>query len=156
MKINITRKQYMELLKLVFIGSWIADSHNTTSQKRVFDEIEQYILSQWKGFAAEDEVEYDPGSGQYYYTRNFEDNSGVMEIIDQYDEDTFWESLINRLAMRDFRKHYGEDKIKAMELEKIFEAQDPFVKKYEDEILENGLENIILRNDAVKGPFKTT
>jgi len=58
--------------------------------------------------------------------------------------------------MRDFRKHYGEDKIKAMEPEKFFEAQDPFVKKYEDEILENGLENIILRNDAVKGPFKTT
>jgi hypothetical protein len=129
-------------LKLVFIGTWIADSHNATSKKGTFDDIEQYILSQWKDFAAKDEVEYDPDSGRYCHTQSFEDNSGVMKIIDQYDEDTFWESLIRQLAMRDFRKQYGEDKIKAMELEEIFEANDPFVKKYEDEIFENALRTL--------------
>jgi hypothetical protein len=155
MKINLTKKQYHDLLRLVFLGSWMADSHNATRRSGTFDEIEQHILSCGKEFGVEDDLDYDEKTKEYYFSEDFENNSGVMRIIDEYDADTFWETLVDRLAARDLRNTYGEDKIKTMEFEELVKAQEPYIKKYEDEIYENGLANIVFRNDALKGPFRT-
>ncbi len=155
MKINFTKKQYHDLLRLVFLGTWVADSHCATKRSGTFDEIEQHILSCGKEFGVEDDMDYDEKTKEYYFSEDFENNSGVMRIIDEYDDDTFWEILVERLAARDVRNKYGEDKIKTMEFEELREAQEQYIKKYEDEIYKNGLENIVLRNEALKGPFRT-
>lgn len=59
MKIDITKKQYKTLLKLLHLGTWMANAHRTDDRIEEFDEFEQYVLSFFKDFGMDDSVEYD-------------------------------------------------------------------------------------------------
>jgi hypothetical protein len=41
-----------------------------------------------------------------------------------------------------------------MGVEEYLKLEEPFVTKYTDEFSESGLDNVILRNDAARAPFK--
>lgn len=148
MKINITKKQYKTLIKLIHLGTWMANAHRTDDRIEEFDELEQYILSFCKDFGMDDSVEYAEDLKMFFLTGEFLDESGVEELIDEYDNDTFWEELIHRMAERDLIEKYGEDTVRKMELEERLDKEWPFLNVYEEEFDENGLKNLRL----IKGP----
>jgi len=93
MKINLTKKQYVLLIKILYLGTWMANAHRTDDKIEEFEEFEQYILSFSKNFGMEDSVEYDEGLKMFFLTEEFINNSGVQELIDEYDNDTFGMNL---------------------------------------------------------------
>lgn len=148
MKINITKKQYKTLIKLLHLGTWMANAYRTDDRIEEFDEIEQYILSFCKDLGMDDSVEYDEDLKMFFLTGEFLDESGVEELIDEYDNDTFWDGLMYRMAKRDMIEKYGEDTVRKMELEEIINKEQPFLNAYGKEFEENGLKNLRL----IKGP----
>ena len=46
-------------------------------------------------------VEYDPEMGKYFPTREYDETNVVMDAIVDYDNESFWEELMERLATRD-------------------------------------------------------
>lgn len=142
-KIELTKKQFFTLLKIVYIGNWLANAHRTTDRIKEYDEITDYIFSHAKQFGFAEYVdEEEAAEGKYYSTRQFEEETEVGFLHEEYNNDTFWEELIERLAVRDTVRNYGEESLAAMDdrerISKIWDARE----KYEKIFSEAGLDAV--------------
>ena len=146
-QIDFSEAQLKTLLKLVYLGNWMVNSFQTDDIEDECDDLESYLLS----FAAEAGLENfvckENGNQRKYPSSELEDILNVY--IDRYNNDSFWDELIERLAWRDFARRYGEDAKKEMRQSERLRKIDPIVKKYIDEFSESGIENIILKQDLV-------
>lgn len=145
MKIFFSKKQYETLLKLAYLGGWVANSHKAGDDVDTeFEQMEDYINSFAEDFGM-GELFRQGEDGIIYPTIEFEEM--LDPYIDEYNEENFWETLVNRLARRDFIAQYGEDTVSGMDFAELFEKEEPFLKKYDDEFYANGLKNLYIRND---------
>ncbi|OPX97209.1 MAG: hypothetical protein A4E62_00061 [Syntrophorhabdus sp. PtaU1.Bin002] len=141
MKIDFTEKQYIRLLKVLYLGTWMTDAFNTESSGEC-DDLEQYVLSFAEGFGLKDHVTYDENLTTYSYAGEFEKSTGARQVINEYDENVFWYELIHRMAKRDFMRAHGVGIIGKMSIEERFEREDQYIKWYEDEFSTNSIENL--------------
>lgn len=148
MKINLTKNDYRTLLDLLYLGNWILQSHDVDQdpQKAKYLTLEQKFLALAAEFGFGHLVEYDEELKEYFPTKAFEDKSMVMPAIYAYDNDTFWEELGDRLALRDLIRQEGEDRVQAMELKERFEKLAPFLEKYHEEFEQHGLDRISIKD----------
>jgi hypothetical protein len=144
MKIEFTQKQYEALLKIVYLGSWMASSTKEEPAKE-YENIEQYVLSFAKDFKMEKFVGFDKKLKSYYPSEEFENATDVIEQIDDYDEYKVWETLVLYLSHRDIVKKYGEKKVEQMSEEELLEKEYPLIQKYEEEFREHGFDNLFVK-----------
>ena len=145
MKIEFTQKQYEALLKIVYLGSWMASSTKEEPAKE-YEKIEQYVLSFAKDFKMEKFVGFDKKQKSYYPSEEFENSTDVVEQIDSYNEYTVWEALVLFLSRRDLIKKYGAEKVDKMSDEELLEKEYPFIQKYEEEFRDHGLDNLYVKS----------
>lgn len=154
-KIELTREQFLTLLKLVYLGNWMANAHRTGSaedpQKKDYEDIEHLIFSYAKKFGFDRYVDDEDGiEGRFYPTSYFEEETDVDDLHQEYDEETFWDELANRLGERDLFRHYTEEEIQKMSREERMSKLYEFIDKWSDEINEHGIERLSVneeRND---------
>ncbi|MFW5896542.1 MAG: hypothetical protein ACOCVQ_00485 [Bacillota bacterium] len=154
MKIDLSHDEYMHLVEMLHMARWMLDSYipgEPPEELRPYAELEQKIMAHARKFGVgEDLIEWVPGMGRYFHTRQFEEESGVFDRIEKYDGATVWEELPFWLARRDFVEEYGEQIDYSNEDELAFAYYD-LVRKYHDEFLENGVENLRLCTGREKG-----
>ena len=144
MKINITRKEYRKLLELLMVADSVLDVYEAEDPDdgKEYDEVIQKFLSYAKEMGCENLIEHDAEEDEYYPTSEFEDNGQYMEIVDKFAVDSFWETLISRLAERDLRASKGV----AAQEEFSFEDMVSFIgeseEQWADEFAEHGLQRI--------------
>ena len=155
--IPLTRAQFRALLKAVYLGNWMANANRDGSRRdpRVeeYDEIEEYVLSFAKQFGFDEYVDDDEviHGRKFFPTRQFEDMTHVEGMIDEYNNENFWDELIDRLGERDFHRRYSEKEIKAMSREERWEKLDACTNAWADEVEANGLENLwVLKGENKK------
>jgi len=146
--ITFTKEQYRVLLKALFWAEWVknADYSIPDEEGKELQELEQYIFSFTQQSQTTDWITYEDELKKYYPTRLMEDE--LQSVIDKYDEHSFWEKLIHRMARRDTYKKYGAENIK--DISDFWEKEEPFLKKYEEEFVENGIDNLQLAADLDK------
>ena len=88
---------------------------------------------------------YEPELKGYFPTREYEEDSDVRKFIEEFENDSFWDELITRLAERDFGKEVGEG-IKEMSVEKRFQRLSELEEKYAEEFEREGLRNLRCAN----------
>jgi hypothetical protein len=148
MKIELTNKQYKDLIELLFLGNWLANASRTGAEgdERLekYEEIQDYILSQAKHFQADDVVKEE--GNDFYTTMDFE--KLLMPIVEEYDDYTFWEQISMKLANRDMLREIGPvSQLKEEHRERMYEIED----QYEIEFNKNGLKNLeIMKQDKKK------
>ena len=145
MKIDITNEEYMDLLDLFHIASWVLVSHKTTVDPRA--EKLEMIIQKFYALAREmgrgDLVEYDPGRGKYRPTKTLEDTSRSLEFIDEFVDHSFWDELIVRFAERDAaRQAGGYGKLDLLNHEDRHALVDPLEERYAEEFNERGIEQL--------------
>ncbi len=145
MKIEITKEEYVDLLDLLHIASWVLVSHKT----EVDPQIEKYdfIIQRFYALAAEmgrgDLIEYDRGRKRYHPTRAFEDTSHAPGFIDDFVDHSFWDELIIRFAERDAaRQAEGYDKLDLLNHEDRHALEGPLEERYTEEFNEHGIERL--------------
>jgi hypothetical protein len=143
MKLDMTKSQYETLLKIVYLGNWVAASATEEAAKE-FDDFEQYVLSLAKDFDLAEYSGFDEDEKSYYPTEEFEEKTGVVDMIGDYNMHTVWEEMVLSLARRDLVAEYGEEKVQAMTDDELMEKEYPFVLKYEEEFRENGFQNLTI------------
>jgi hypothetical protein len=143
MKIDLTKKQYETLMKMVYLGNWLVNSAKSEPEKE-FEDLEQMILSRAKDFGLETHAGFDEEAKAYYPTEAFEEETGVVDIIGEYNMYTVWEELVLALSKRDLAAEYGKEKVDEMADEELMEKEYPFILKYEEEFRENGFENLVI------------
>jgi hypothetical protein len=150
MNVNFSKEQFLNLLKIVYLGNWMANAiHNNSKEdphNKDFEEIENYIYSFAKEFGFEKYFEYDPKLKRYFPTNEFD--VLVQEYIDEYDDHAFWDELFYRMSDRDFNRAYSNKKISEMEQLERFEKEEPFRNKWDKEINEHGIERLDIIENA--------
>lgn len=143
MQIEFNKKQYENLLKLVYLGNWMANAHRADDRIEKFEELEHYIFSFAKDFGFPKYADAEMvGDGKFYPTRKFEEETEVHDLHDDYDNETFWHEIADRLSRRDFVRKYSMGEYKNMDTEERFEKMQEFDDKWDDEFEEYGIERL--------------
>ncbi len=141
MDITLNENQYENLIKLVFLGDWLINSFRTERIKD-FEELESLVYSFAQDSELEKFVSFDEATREYFPSDSLEE--AVVDYIEEYDEDNFWDELVRSLGQRDFVRHFGRAAIQKMKFEEMLEKERPFVEKYVAEFEKSGLRNLIL------------
>jgi len=84
MKIHFSKKEYRQLLDLVFLGDWMASGHLEDTESP-YEELRNKIYSHAKDFGFDDLIVYDKTEDAYFETALFEDQ-GVLNVVEAYNQ----------------------------------------------------------------------
>jgi len=144
MGIDLTKKQYRDLLLSVIIGTYIREAVDESNGKDIKHtrELEDYLMTFAKDFDSEDMIENFEGKflvPSDAVTKEYHDH-----YIDEFAEDSFWHNLITRLGQRDFDKHATKeerDKVKKND-GWLTGVIDKYYQKYENEFEERDIDRL--------------
>ena len=140
MEISLSRQQFEALLKVVYLGDWMVNAIRVAgSYIPEFEDLEQFLLSLGHRSGFDDVVEFEPVLSQFFLKDEVYEK--LQPYIDEYDDEAFWDGLVDRLAERDFEETYG-DAEQRMDQKERFEKLSAFVDKYEAEIEQHGMERL--------------
>jgi superfamily II DNA helicase RecQ len=141
-QISLTKEQYKTLVEMINCGEWMINATRTDRIKK-YEKLEQYIYSFTKEAGLQDCIDYDDELKMFFPTKEFEETS-LHPFHDEYDQETFWEELIDQLAQRDLIAQFGaESFMKLPDKERSaarYEAETIYNKEFE----KNGIENLVL------------
>ena len=140
--LSLSQAEYKTLIELVYMGDWMANAIRTPGKEiKKYKRVEQLLYKLAAENDSGDLFEYAKKYQKYFPTRKFEE-SAVSELIQEYDDEQFWEELPSLLGMRDFSRKYGEQKTEAMNPHEFIEKSHPFLEKYWDEMEKYGVERL--------------
>ena len=147
MKITLSNAEYRLLIELLYLGEWMVSAHDENqpgAPAGKYDALLQKLLS----YANEPElaglVERLPEDGKLYPTRQVEDS--MLEVIYEYDEESFWMELVERLVERDVRATQPDGQ--RPQIKEYMELAGPIEDRYVREFETHGLERLKLPQDA--------
>jgi len=143
--LDLNKKQFERLLKIAYLGEWMINASRDNPLKE-YEEIDDLIFSLAGQFGLEKYYTHEPQDGNCYYpSRFFEEGTDVHKFREKYDEETFWDELIDRLGERDFYRRYSEKEILAMTQKERFIKVYEFIDKWAEEINKNGIERLKIK-----------
>jgi hypothetical protein len=145
MNISLTKEQLASLVKLVYLGNRMANDWRTEDVIEEYDEVESLVLEAAQKHGLGDYVEFDEETGKAVPSAGLEEK--MAETVDFYNDNSFWDQLIYRMADRDYVRKFGEGALDELTTERGMERERPLVEKYEKEFNENGLDRIEIRRD---------
>ncbi|MBN4058146.1 hypothetical protein JYT55_00160 [Mariprofundus ferrooxydans] len=152
MTLNFTKAELLQLLQLAYIGNWVKHSDETLDNPREDTEIDEKVLQKISAAIFKAKImgliEYDMKSKQYVETRQFEDE--VMPLVEQFNEDSFWDKLADKLAKRDMFNKYGEKGLAEMDNDTRFFELIEISDKYDDIFTTDGIKNLHLGDKETK------
>ncbi len=148
MKVEFTKEQYASLMKLVYLGNYMANGNRMDDEViDDFNDLEDYIFGKAKEAGLERYVDEgtneDEGDPIAYPSELLDEE--VSEYIEEFESQIFWDELIDLLTKRDMIKKYGEDKLEAMEIEDLISKESEIYDKYAEEFNDKGIENLYLK-----------
>ena len=155
MKIEFSQEEYRSLVDLLSLAGCMLEGYGRGDDpaKASCFKVEQKLLSYAEDAGCGDLVKRDPDSGTYLRKWSGERKENAVTWLFQFNDDLFWEELIIRMAERDFKslqavEEGGEE---ALPEEKKPARLMDLEKQYEEELVANGLDNLVLRNKAAEG-----
>lgn len=144
-KIEFTKAQYENLIKLVYLGNWMINAIRTDDIVKKYDDVEQHIYSFAKDVGLDKYIEFDSELNKFFPTKELEEDEEMEKYREEYDDEIFWDEITDRLARRDFIRKYGENAIKKMTWKERSGKECPFIEKYEREFAKHGIENLEIK-----------
>ena len=148
-QIELTKNEYRLLLDYVFMANWVINSHHEGGRNGVEDY--DMLLQKLYSFAGEMDcgelVHADRETNEYSPTRFYEESTRALELIEEYDDDTFWDALITRLAERDLHENVEENRRDVMGIEEYRERSEPIEEAYFKEFHRHALDRLRVVDD---------
>jgi len=144
--IDLTEKEYRLLLDFMFMANWMVESHHPDGRADVqeYDMLLQKLYSFAPEMGCAELVHADRETNKYLPTRHYEEITKAFELIEEYNDDTFWDALISRLAERDVYEQVEDDRRDTMGIEEYWERSEPIEEAYYDEFRQRALERLRL------------
>ncbi len=138
--LELTGKQYLDLVRLVFIGSLVAEEVADDEMMAKFIEAQQVLMAASGPGKGNSYIGYDPGDEEYFLAEDVEEP--LLELLNEYDESRFWENLVMRLTLRDLQKKFSEKELDEMPDEKGAKEMEAIHSYYINEFDDNDLDNL--------------
>jgi len=152
MKIEISKAEYKILLHILEMADWILTSHKIKDEKRhkPYRKLEQKIFSLADMMGYGSLIEYSKEFNEYMPTRKYEDTCSAMEFIEEFENEFFWDELIDRLGERDAIREVGTEGFKALipidRITKVDDHKDKYINEFE----KHGLDRIVIAQQGIK------
>ena len=148
MQIDFSKEEYSTFLEILEIAHWVLFAHRTNEPEdsKRYQDFEQKIFSYADVMGFDDLIKYNEEFERYFPTREHDENSPARPFIDEFENETFWSELIERLAERDMLQTLGDKKILKMTREERFKAHYGFEEKYGKEFEEHGIERLDIKD----------
>ncbi|MFQ5330216.1 MAG: hypothetical protein ACE5D4_09550 [Thermodesulfobacteriota bacterium] len=144
MHIDFTREEYRALVELLEISDWILHAHKVGKSEETdkYSRVMQKVYADSKEMGCSDLVEYNEELDKYITTYDAEISSESRKYIDEFEEDTFWEELISRLAERDAARKCSDSSLQKLPGDKrlILIAKEEAL--WAEEMEEHGLKRL--------------
>jgi hypothetical protein len=139
LQIELTNEQYRHLVTLLFLGEWMINGIPPEHRRKELQEVADYIYSFADQFGASDWIEYCEDCGACHANQRMEDE--LLPIVDEYDEETFWDVLSHHLAYRDVMLGADPDQELTPALEmRLWRRKE----QYQQEFDKHGLDHVRL------------
>jgi hypothetical protein len=147
LNINFTQTEYRLLLDVIFIADWVLTAHDPAggSENDPHQMLFQKLYSHAKEMGCSDLVDEVTESNSYAPSRKYEDESGVFHWIEEYDDASFWEELIERLTERDVYARIPADQQDGLAAEEYWRRAAPYEQKYGQEFERHGLDRVVIK-----------
>jgi|LGVF01.1.fsa_nt_gb hypothetical protein len=148
MEINITNEEYRLLIDVLYIADRVLQAHkiNARPETDKYKNLIQKLFFYAKEMGFDNLVIYSKTLQGYYTTREYEQITEADDFIEAFENDCFWDQLIERLVKRDLIQKIGEYNLKSMDLEKRLQKEDLIRESYSEEFQKNGLNNISIES----------
>jgi hypothetical protein len=162
MNIELSTKEYRDLLDILHIADLIMTGHRKVEDKRTerHRALIQKLYALAQGGDLDRLVGFIKSVNKYVPTRDFEQSSAAHVIIDEFGDHLFKDELVNRLSLRDAaQKAGGIDRLIAMSDGDRQQLEGPIRQRYIEEFSMNGLANLeVVQGSGIgKGtPVKTS
>ena len=144
MKIEITKSEFKTLFEMIEMAEWILYAHkiDEPEETKPYRDLEQKICGLAKDFGCGHLVDYDPKLQSYFPTLEFEETNPSMDYIEEFENDSFWEELIERLVARDLIREVGEKKYLAFDPMARVRKEGPCRIRYDEEFEVHGIDRL--------------
>ena len=151
MKLELSRRDYRSLLTVLEIADWVLHAYRTeepqeTAPLRV---LEQKVLALAEEFGCGELVEYDAIEQRYWLTRDYDEVSDAVQLIEEFENDSFWDQLTDRLVERDLIRQIGEAAYQRLDPEQVAEQAEPYRRLYGEEFLSHGADRLEILQQAL-------
>lgn len=145
--LTLSPSEYTALVEMIQIADWVITAHEDeeSQQSEPYRAVRNKVLSHVEGTDLKDRFEYNDIMGGYAETAEYEVSGRYRELLDEFENQTFWEELVERLADRDVVDSIGEDVVDAMSAIERYETREPYCETYIEEFKQNGLSNLRFR-----------
>ena len=142
MKIEISTKEYRDLLAILHIADVVVSGHRRKEDKRSVRHRELiqklYAFAQREGL--DQLVGYNESVKKFVLSGDFEDGTPAHMLIDEFEDHLFWDELISRLSVRDAAQIAGGvDRLNALSDSDREAVEAPIRQRYIEEFSANGV-----------------
>ncbi len=144
MEIKFTKSEMEKLLELLNIAEWVLTSEDVEEDERKepYMKLLQRLYHEAYESGMTKEIEYDEAAKDYYFNEDWEEKVQARDFIEEYDDASFWDELVFRLADRDIDRKMNGKAPKNFEEHVAMFTQ--IQTKYEEEFEKNNLEHLEL------------
>jgi len=149
MKILFTKNEYRTLLDMIYLAEWMLTSYEEKPNpaKAKYEHLAQKIYSHAKEIGWESLVVSSAADNRYFPTKEYEEKSGIYAHIDDYETESFWDQLIDRLTERDIVEKMGEDETARLSNSAYEALANPIADNYAREFADNGVDRLRLGDE---------
>jgi hypothetical protein len=159
MDIEISTKEYRDLLDILHIADVVMTGHRREENKRterhraLIQKLYARAMAQGEGL--DRMITYNESVKKYVPTRDFEQSSLAHGVIDEFGDHYFWDQLISRLTERDAAQVAGgTERLKAMTDSERQHVEGHIRQRYIEEFATNGVANLAVVEGFAEGAVK--
>jgi hypothetical protein len=145
MKMEISAKEYRDLLDILHIADVVIFGHRREEDKRTerHRALIQKLYALAQGEGLDQLIRYNESVNKYVPTDAFEENALAHVLIDEFGDHLFWDALISRLTVRDAAQIAGGiDRLNAMNDVDRQALEGSIRQRYIEELSANGVANL--------------
>lgn len=162
MNIEISTKEYRDLLDILHIADVVMSGHRREEDKRT--ERHRALIRKLYTLAGGEGLDrlmsYNESAHKYVPTAEFEQSTLAHTVTDEFGDHLFWDELISRLSVRDAAQIAGGiERLNAMSDRDRQAVEGPIRQRYIEEFTTNDVANLeVIERFSIGGgiPVKTS
>jgi hypothetical protein len=139
-QMEYSEAEFRKLLEIVCLADWVKNAHAGPDSTVNPYSVEQKIYKGAIAAGCGDLVTYDAKKNVYSPSKNLEEK--FHEVLDEYNDETFWEELVTRMAIRDVEEERGQAALEKMSPEEQLRALRQWEERYQAETETHGIDRL--------------
>ncbi|WP_102336191.1 hypothetical protein [Salimicrobium jeotgali] len=135
--LEVSKEQLRTMVASMFLSTWMVN-YPRQELNEEFEDVRNLVLAEYYKDSMQEEVEYQPHADIYELNQETE-NTWMERYVQEYDEHSFWDQLIEKLSQKEMIDAFGEEIMNRPLKEEEVEKQLEIEAKVEEKLEKNGL-----------------